>query len=62
MDISDQVILEASANDKSARIYYGSAASEASIADEECSVISSLSSSTHNTFWLFLSKRDIIEI
>ena len=38
VDISLQVLLEATVSDKSARIYYGSAASEASIADEECSV------------------------
>ena len=34
-----KVLLERSVSDKSARIYYGSGASEASIADEECSVI-----------------------
>ena len=34
-----QMLLERSVSDKSARIYYGSGASEASIADEECSVI-----------------------
>ena len=44
MDISGQVLLERTVSDKSARIYYGSGASEASIADEECSVISNMSS------------------
>ena len=39
MDISGQVLLERTVSDKSARIYYGSGASQASIADEECSVI-----------------------
>ena len=44
MDISGQVLLERTVSDKSARIYYGSGDSQASIADEECSVISNLSS------------------
>lgn len=39
MDRSGQVLLERTVSDKSARIYYGSGASQASIADEECSVI-----------------------
>ena len=38
-----QVLLERTVTDKSARIYYGSGSSEASIADEECSVISKIS-------------------
>lgn len=45
------MVLEAPVSDKSARIYYGSAASEASIADEECSVISCI----------FLAVCDVIE-